>query len=250
MTDITIVTYNTLAQRWVGPYVEERYSYISNLQYLSWYYRRLMIIKDLITLDRDIICLQEIELNTFKDDFSDLLINYDYFRHTIVKKVRTNPVGNVILWKKYKFNCEETMQKSSAIFIVLKYLDKKIKIANVHLKAGREQFEKERVNQLKSTLKENPDIICGDFNDEIEENGLLYPLVIENYLVPIRQKTTSVYFAKNNIISHKFWAFDHIIVRNSIENMVNKTDSIEMIPNKNNPSDHVPLCSIITLISI
>lgn len=247
MAEISIVTYNVLAQRWVDPYVKERYGYVVNLEYLSWQYRRQLIVKELMELDSDVICLQEIELGTFEEDFSELLSGYDYVKH-IISNARTNPVGNVILWKRNKFSCEESLQRSSAVIVVLKGLGGKVKIANIHLKAGRETFEKERVPQLKSTLKKNPDVICGDFNDELEETGLLYPLLSVNYVIPVRHKSTSVYYAKEDKIFHNFWAFDHIVVKSSIGNIkINKQNLIEKIPDKNYPSDHILLYGILTI---
>lgn len=248
--EFTLVTYNTLAQSQVDPHIKDRYGYVTNPEYLTWAYRKSLLIEQFPKLSADILCLQEIELNDFLNDFEKHLAiwNYDYFSHSVTKD-RTNPMGNVTLWNKDKFECIASSQRSSAIFTTLKNKENNntTKIANVHLKAGYKTFETTRNSQLKSTIKFNPDIICGDFNDELATSGLLYDLLTENnYKITPNYSTTSVYFddGKGSIF-HKFWCFDHILSKSDIS--IHKCEVTEKIPNKNNPSDHIPLISTIII---
>ena len=187
-------------------------------------------------MNADILCLQEIELADFENDFGQMCeaMEYDYNRHQVNKK-RTSPIGNVTLWKKNKIKSIKFVEKSCSLINMMQIGEQGLtfQVINVHLKAGLTSGEKERHSQLKSILKEKmePVIICGDFNDELNENGLLYPLLNEFTLYP-RQKTCTV-FDKN-------FSFDHV-VNKGLNIKVDDCNEFELIPNEFYPSDHMEL---------
>ncbi len=55
------------------------------------------------SINAELVCLQEIELNTFESDFfKELLSVYKYARHLVCmrgKHKRTNTFGDVTMWK-------------------------------------------------------------------------------------------------------------------------------------------------------
>ena len=240
-----ILSYNTLAQRYLDPYIETRYKYVNDTTCLTWFNRKALLIEQIEKINADIVCLQEVELETFEDDFLELInkMEYSYNRH-MVSKARTSPIGNITMWKRNKYNCASFIQKSSALIniIVNSTTNKNIVIANVHLKAGLYNSQHERKNQLLSILKSNPDIICGDFNDNFKEDGLLYPIIIENkYLIKNNQLTCLVYNEHNKTLN--WFSFDNVIIKNQIEKIIkiNKCNKLKKIPSKIHPSDHLPL---------
>ena len=238
---ISIVTWNTLAQRYVDPYLSTRYPYVSDHSILSWEYRLKSIQQKLTNLNPDIICLQEVELSTIENDFVNFFTEYDCFHH-VVSKNRSNPIGNITLWKKSMFTSDKRDNNSCGIFVTLSITGKseKFQIANIHLKAGL-NLGKERIPQINSCIKKMnndiPHIICGDFNDILENDGLLKTILVSNnYSCHIDENTCSVF---NEIFqSSKYWSFDHIATFNTDIEIIPPTIN-QNIPNVDEPSDHI-----------
>lgn len=247
---LSIVTWNTLAQRYVDPHLSTRYPYVSDHSILSWDYRIRLIRTKLLNLDPDIICLQEVELSTIETDFVTFFADngYNSFHHTINKN-RTNPIGNITLWKKSLFTCENKDINSCGLFTMLVSTlpnddvndTKKIQISNIHLKAGL-TLGKERVPQLNSCIKRRmnkdiPNIICGDFNDLLEDGGLLKNILSDNnYKCHVYENTCSVF--NEQYQSSKYWPFDHIAT-SDINVTILSCGITQNIPNENEPSDHI-----------
>ncbi len=234
-----IVTYNILAQR-----------YYNDAKY-EWDFRLELINKILSRSNADVICLQEIELASFRSDFKNILNEYDYFGHVNNSK-RTSPIGNIILWKKSVFNALEMINTSCSNIVVLQnnITNQQIKLANVHLKAGIYNPEciKTRISQLQSICKKNPDILCGDFNDDFKTNLEIIKL-ISKYI--IHNKFDTCYTSEQE--EDFTWCFDNILTRENlyeinIEYFIKPYDKFlrdKKLPDEFNPSDHIPL--IITL---
>lgn len=226
---MNILSFNILAQRY----------YKDNI--FNWNTRLNKILEILNKKDIEIICLQEVEIETFKNDFIQLFDKYDFIGHEIIKK-RNSPIGNYILYKK-EFKLIEFKTTSSSCIVILKFNNKLIKIANVHLKADIYKIESinTRINQLKSVINYKPDIICGDFNDDF--NNELGKFINDNNYISHNTKNTC-YASYDNIYS--YWNFDNIltktnsIIKNiSIHSLFTLIDQV--IPNENIPSDHIPI---------
>lgn len=247
---ISLITWNTLAQRYVDPYLLTRYPYVSDHSILEWSYRLNMIHQKLSYLNPDVICLQEVELATIDEDFVAFFDDngYDSYHH-VINKNRTNPIGNITLWKRSFFTCENKDSNSCGIFVTLSNtlsttlphkINKKIQIANIHLKAGL-TLGKERIPQLNSCIKKMnkyiPNIICGDFNDLLEDNGLVKTVLdLNNYSCHMYENTCSVF--NEEYQSSKYWPFDHIATSNiNIELLPCEIE--QNIPNSIEPSDHI-----------
>jgi mRNA deadenylase 3'-5' endonuclease subunit Ccr4 len=230
-----VVSYNVLAQR---------YSKADDNIYTQWDYRINNINIYLSEMDSDIVCLQEVELATFQTDYTNLMNKYDSLAHMVSKK-RTSPIGNVIFWKKDKYSDIMRKTTSCSVIITLKNLltEKIITIANVHLKAGRECGDT-RYNQLAPVMKDKPDIICGDFNDEFESESKIVGLVKDhNYTITNTQLTCCAREDDNTI---SYVCYDNILSKNH-KISLEKCKDIQglIIPDENNFSDHIPICFIL-----
>lgn len=107
-----VISYNILSNRWAiynpdnpaTAKLKNRYEFVAN-DLLLWENRLPKIINKIAGYD--IICLQEVDLENI-DDIINRLPDYDY-HHVIWKDEykgkdiykRTNPIGNINLWKKH-----------------------------------------------------------------------------------------------------------------------------------------------------
>lgn len=99
---------------------------------------------------------------------------------------------------------------------------------------GGKNFEKERINQLKSSLKYQSSkmCVCGDFNDEF--NGELKSIISDYDILP-NQLTCDCYN-----LTHHYHSFDHVISK-GLKIAQELCPNPQPIPNENEPSDHYPL---------
>lgn len=241
-----IFSWNILAEK----YYDERYELTKtneNSPRIPTLYRREKIISIILEKDCDIVCLQEVGLLDISI-FQKLFEDYDFIVHEINKK-RTNEIGNLTLWKKNRFELLESSQTSTSIHAYL--LDKKnqikIFISNIHLKAGLRSGQKERFNQLSSTLRRVEKIpknnkyeffILGDFNDDLSENGELIKL-IKDFQKSEPFDSCFVPFGLSRHNPNSFWKLDHLIFLSKdkiLKNMEFSKKSI--IPSLEIPSDH------------
>lgn len=255
INDIKIVTYNVLAQRFADNHYDKYFHNSISKEDIVWDKRLLLIKEKIVTETPDVILLQEVELETFDNDYNSFKENYGYIRHAISKK-RDNPIGNVILYKKDKFEYISESFNSCSIIIKLKLLlsNKFIIICNIHLRAGLKSKRVERHSQIKScqklidklNTKDNTSIIIsGDFNDDLieDDNPVLKELLSKNYTITRSGTSCCVYNTENQI--HNYFEFDHIItLKCSIK--FNKLNEWSPFPNKIEPSDHIMMIYNIT----
>jgi hypothetical protein len=79
----------------------------------------------------------------------------------------------------------------------------------------------------------------------LNKQRLLYPLLKENnYTINQTQETCCVISDQGKRAN--LWKFDHV-VSNGVEINIQKCPKIERIPNKTEPSDHLPIKFTITL---
>lgn len=237
-----ILTFNVLAQR----YYDKESTVQNGMKYYEWDYRLRQIINAIVEADADIICLQEVEINTFNQDYVTIFTNgYKCVGHEINDK-RTSPIGNFVFWKSSKFDVTEFINTSCANIITLKdsVTNEQIKLANVHLRAGmfKPDSIKTRVSQFKSICKNKPDIICGDLNDNFSNNPELVELIDGHKYVIHNNYHTCYTYDKN--MNDFLWCFDNILTLSNVFNVkIKKCPSLKnkKIPDDDNPSDHLPL---------
>ena len=242
---IKVISYNILSDRYCcykqddikTHHLLKRYEFVSP-ELLLWENRLPKIIS--IIKNYDIICLQEVDL-IYINDIVDLLPGYQYCSHILYKEgqdksiyKRTNPIGNITLWK--NINCIDGKFNSCAVFTKFSILSNDFLLINVHLKGGRD-FERERINQLKACLKntDNKTIICGDFNDQFENE---LTKLLNGFTLYPNQLTCCCYqsFTK----TQNYHSFDHVVSK-QLTITQHPTDIMEPIPNETNPSDHLPI---------
>ena len=244
--DALCVTWNVLADRYSEPYRE-----IVDHSVLLWENRLKTILKTICRAD--VICLQEIELNTFQSDFQSLFETHDFVSHVVSKK-RSNPIGNVVLWRKRSFTLVESLTQSCAVHVLLELPGSRIWICNVHLKAGLKSGEPERINQIQSCISNWKSrgsmrgIICGDFNDHMISGGSVREIIEKaNFIVVDNQPRTAM------IRDGQVFNFDHICsngikvtlhpssIGDICQNVRSDCGCFPKIPNVDNPSDHTPV---------
>ena len=205
-----------------------------------WQERKLLIERELESLETDILLLQEVTLATFHDDFSFLSPKYSFVVHKVNKK-RPNPIGNAIFWKSDYFVLSEESFNSTSLLCHLRRNDQSICILNLHLKAGLHSGESTRIQQMKSCLKllssfsrDCPIIMGGDFNDHLIEGGQLYRMLKEENFAGMEQKLPSCF------VGGHYQPMDFLLVRGAV---LSSHQTVKLyqseIPNKENPSDHL-----------
>lgn len=237
----SMLTWNILAQKYAKPYpwIKPRF--------MKWEMRRKHIIAFVSKRKYDIICFQEVDLEQVPTDFVDFSGDYTLIPNEISKR-RRNPVGNLVLLRKDVWECSDTIHSSTGLHLVLIHIPTKTRmwLSNVHLKAGFNSGEDTRVCQLKSTLRrwknngELPAVLCGDFNDNFEEERKLYPILKAAEFTISRGPPSCYAF-------YRFFAFDHGIGYNIVIEYTSKGRLTQPIPNRIIPSDHYPVAFVATI---
>lgn len=240
-----VISYNTLAKRYIEPESYwNRYPHIKNHEIRLWDYRLPIIIKLISEENADLILLQEIELESFEKDFAPLFAKYSFWKHEYSKKVRNNPIGNVILWKNNVVPIKQTTTSCSLIVEFDNFW-----VINVHLKAGIVSGEDIRLNQIKSVLKnvnyDKPGFMAGDFND-ILDSPCLYNVTIKRLVakelarLQIHSYLNSCYVHNREYNTDNYWTFDHVVSnRLQITISAHTDNDSKPIPNESEPSDHL-----------
>ena len=167
---IKCMSWNILLQRWYERDKKDQ------KDFMPWSTRLELILDKIKSFDCDIICLQEVELTTAKSDFEPLFDTYDYIVHQIHKK-RTSFMGNMILYRKSMFDLVDVDLRAYAIHVTVLHKETMeiIWLSNVHLRAGYNNGEEQRILQFNSCLKvwkknKYRGCICGDFNDDFNND--------------------------------------------------------------------------------
>ena len=173
----SLATWNLLAPKYAS---RTKYPWVSE-QALSWTTRRDAILRQLATMDADMVCLQEVE-NALWDDLHLELQALGYDGE--LQAARGHPVSTALLFKRDRLVCVRTESRSRAMIAVAKAAPGvanegvPLYVASVHLEAG-PQKEDQRTSQMASLLKRlrlqadmdgvgeadvPPVVIAGDFN--------------------------------------------------------------------------------------
>lgn len=204
----------------------------------------------------------QIEENFINDLLNDkcsvegdtLLPGYDYVHHMIcnvktnICNKNTNPIGNMILWNKNKFELVDFALNSYGVFVKLKHINANTEflLVNIHLKAGRYLCIKDRNFQLNSCFKlctkmfkNGKTSIVGDFNDELEPSSVNRNIIEQHKFSIIKSyPSCDIYNHIDN--THTYCTFDHIACYD-LDVIVGNEIELKPFPNKTEPSDHLPL---------
>jgi CCR4-NOT transcription complex subunit 6 len=161
-------------------------------EFLEWEYRKSLIVPQLLQFDADILCLQEVQVDTWPD----LLDSLPEYTGILQEMKGDHPVACAVLVRRLKFHVRRVESRSRALLVVLDYLGEKeddeeqqqllssssppLYLCNVHLEAGISHDNNLiRFHQLKSlfkrlanqcrqdqqqTLQEASIVMAGDFN--------------------------------------------------------------------------------------
>lgn len=153
---------------------------------IDYSHRLPIIINNLLSHDPAIICLQEADSATIESDFAifteyTLIYQNDKSRQNRLNKWRENIDSNmkkpntIVCAFLVKKNCfiihPEIIIGSRSLTIHLSWQDLKFTISNVHLESGKCK-DAIHIKHLSKLL--NSDIICGDFNDWLDEPFIDY----------------------------------------------------------------------------
>lgn len=231
------LSWNILAQRFYPGAAATAIPYSKRLEQIHRVIR---------THNTSIVCLQEVNLES--DDTDWKLSEYNY-----IKQVKNHDIGNIILWKSSDLQLISVKHSScsvAAIFACRKGISDSLKlfqIINIHLRAGLVDGSGTRESQIRSILKKvvcgyngnMPIIICGDFNDLLDEDetGIVPILLSDGF--QIYRGAPSCYFPD---FKYTPWdPLDHVAARGDIHVILHDTFIDVPIPNFDNPSDHLPL---------
>jgi endonuclease/exonuclease/phosphatase family metal-dependent hydrolase len=230
LTDLTVWSYNVLAERYAGDTAR------------PWTDRLSRLISKIAALDADVVFLQEIELATAEADFVSALaiIGFEGFTHihSLKKGGRSNPIGNAVFWRTGDFFATDFWRNSTAIGVTLTKDGHSMGLANIHLKAGIETGVAERVKQLRSTLRHLPPgnvFIGGDWNDDLVPGPVLD--LLSGFHVCRVEKSCWV--------RERWFGFDHAAVRGGVVVAACEV-VVGHIPRDGHDSDHLPVTFLST----
>lgn len=280
MEHIKIVSWNILGMH--APDLESvqlKYPEISN-----WPSKFDQLLKKIISFDADIVCLQEIDSH-IQQSFELSLQKYGFQLGSYVSKNSSG--GALVLYKSTKFNriyhngiplqINHKLGACACVILESKKTKQSIFVASLHLHW---QNQKEQLELLVQSLKTPlaiPVIIAGDFN--------IPYVTMTHEIMPYLQKLHVIQHQKLLLFEHSsltsqpphhknpdMWeSLDHILFSDDITldttnsfvanpeqtyhnekvaTMITIKDSYkEPIPNKNLPSDHLPVIASFTFTS-
>lgn len=262
---ISLVSWNLLAPTYARP---EKYPWVP-LHALDWEHRQRLIVNKLKSLDADIYCLQEMEVERW-DNFLEKLPDYDGVLQTMKGG---HPVATAILVKRAsQLEVVRTESRSRALLVVLSSSSKQpLFLANVHLDAGAEN-DRTRICQLRSLLKrlvrhmdieeidvmkdehlEPPIIIAGDMNmlrdtdvyDFLATGTLPSDETITHRLLPLRdayEDTPGLRLTYGGgCVLDYVWTSQSVKVLRTMPVVCESNGSTIEMPSETHPSDHLPI---------
>lgn len=246
--------------------------------YLDWNYRQSLIIPQLLQLDADIICLQEVQVDVWPDLFAPLESIYE----GVIQNVTSghNVASAILVRKDCPWKMERVESRSRALLTVLRNEHaanptKQLYLGTVHLEAGmNDDNDLQRYHQLKSlfkrlayhcrtdgtSLKEAAIVLAGDFNmlrsnlmHQCLSEGRLYHPEQLNTKPPIEttrlqdafqvgpQQAVQMTYAKGSVLDY-IWTSTGIDVGEALPFSLHATQNIpQPWPSREHPSDHIPI---------
>ncbi len=269
---VKLATWNLLAPQYARI---EKYPWCDS-HFLDWGHRQSLIIPQLLAMDADIICLQEVQLDVWPDLLSQLECVYD---GVIQNMTDGHNVANAVLLRKNSpLKIERVESRSRVLLTVLRQENshrRQVYLATLHLEAGtNDDNDMQRYHQLKSLFKrlthhcemdglllQNATIIlAGDFN--MLRSNLMHQCLSDGELVhpdemnnkpPIKiarlhdtflmgeRRSVQMTFAKGYVLDY-IWASADIRVGKTLPISLHATKAIpQQWPSRDQPSDHLPI---------
>jgi mRNA deadenylase 3'-5' endonuclease subunit Ccr4 len=262
---VSLVTWNLLAPHFASPL---KYPWAA-MDDLDWSVRESRIVRELMDIDADIICLQEVQVDLWDHLLSQFSGTY---QGTLQKMERNHPVANAILVRR-GLKITRTESRSRALIAVLmdeEELSSPLYLVNVHLEAGySDEADAIRFHQVRSLRKRlfhqvnkdaatvdnsPPIVITGDCNMlrgtplySFLQSGTGEPLN-DAYLEqpPPWGPDVRMTYRSGHLLDY-VWVSDsvHVLrtmpVKEAVASMEQKA-----WPSAENPSDHIPIGAILS----
>jgi mRNA deadenylase 3'-5' endonuclease subunit Ccr4 len=261
---LKLATWNVLAPQYAKSY---KYPWCAP-QHLDWSHREALVASQIIDLNPDILCLQEVQV----DISSALFQRLESYDAVIQNVTEGHNVAIAILVRKdYPFYVERVESRSRVLLAVLRSKNEpraNFYVASVHLEAGtKDGNDLQRYHQLKSLFKrlshhcsmdgmglsDASIILAGDFNmlrtnniydclvkGELyhPENNNIKPIPIVNFSDSIPIPMT---FARGYALDYIFTSTG-ISLKSYLPLSPHATVCIpQRWPSKEHPSDHLPI---------
>mmetsp|Transcript_19524 Transcript_19524/g.32119 ORF Transcript_19524/g.32119 Transcript_19524/m.32119 type:complete len:424 (-) Transcript_19524:470-1741(-) len=186
--DLSILSYNVLLPNSVdGWWIYKYYGGNVDRSMTTWDSRCKLLEKQIIGIDADVVCLQEVSAESFEDDF--LFMKDAGYAYELLNKGR---MRNATFWKKDRVTLKHSFCKDRSLTTRLALENgKEIFVVNVHLTAGNNAPRRLRQvhdavegirKQTKGEEAKYPVVICGDFNSQgntavrkLLETGMVEP---------------------------------------------------------------------------
>lgn len=246
MSDLTLLTYNVLADAYIRP---EYYTHIEP-KFLDVTWRRPALVKHIQRRDADIICLQEVEQELF-EVLSDALA--PTHTATYASKGNHKPDGCATLFRSDLFHLvsEHPLYYSDgsghvALVTALESGDRTLTIANTHVrwdppeKRGRDHVGYRQIEELLAHVREDsPLMVCGDLNARPGSDAIA--LLRDHGLIDAYGNDDSA-FTSN--VNEECKRIDYVFHSPSLTSVAAPLPTIHAktpLPNAEQPSDHLAL---------
>jgi mRNA deadenylase 3'-5' endonuclease subunit Ccr4 len=247
--NLQVCSFNLLAQQFISP---KRYKYVDPND-LKWEHRKENLLKTIQSIDADVFCLQEVDVQTH-DLFFILKQSFEIFISSnntlaILKKKKCIWDIKSVSECSYESDHKRLYQK---IQMISKMNGKTISIFNTHLigDPSKKHIQTESSIELMTVVKEEngSSIVCGDFNatklDDaystfskgmIDSQKILFQTISKEE-PPFTFKTDSICKTCDYI-----WFDASLELNGGIHHFYETIHS--HIPNKQHSSDHLPICA-------
>ncbi|HZV02504.1 MAG TPA: endonuclease/exonuclease/phosphatase family protein [Planctomycetota bacterium] len=240
----TVVSYNVLADS----YIRREYYPFTAAALLEPAWRRAALVRHVVALDADVICLQEVERPVL-DLLAAALTGH---QHHYGQKTGGKPDGCATLWRRASFTCRQASTLAYtdgtghvASIVELEREGRVLGIANTHARwdapgtPPAEQRGLREVTELVERLRATPAswIVCGDLNAE-PESDLVRFLVGAGFRDPFPVTAfTCNANRKRKKIDYLFHTADLVATPGSVPRVEDGTP----LPSEDQPSDHVAI---------
>lgn len=273
---VRLATWNLLAPDYAR---EDKYPWCQP-EHLDWNHRQSLIVPRILALEADLICLQEVQVDSWPGLLSLLAPKYDGVLQNVTSG--HNVASAMLIRKDSSLSIERVESRSRILLAVLRdkgcpHKDSKIYVGSVHLEAGCDgMHDMTRFYQIKSLFKrlnrqcevdgietnEATVILAGDFNmlrsnlmHKCLSEGLLYhpqdmknkpPIEILKMIdalsgaISEEEKGLQMTFAKGGVLDY-IWVTPQVEVGKAIFPSEAFKRDPQQWPSHDQPSDHLPI---------
>eukprot|EP00443_Scrippsiella_acuminata_P056824 CAMPEP_0115393920 /NCGR_PEP_ID=MMETSP0271-20121206/11999_1 /TAXON_ID=71861 /ORGANISM="Scrippsiella trochoidea, Strain CCMP3099" /LENGTH=477 /DNA_ID=CAMNT_0002817575 /DNA_START=38 /DNA_END=1468 /DNA_ORIENTATION=+ len=272
---LSVVSWNTLSRTWLEKSRDDPEYVNVPSECFDWDSRARRLLAMLVTLDADLILLQEVDFAVFEASFLKPLseVGYEGLMQNDRKRTEEQPCGNATFWKKCRLQLQWADHRSRTLIAGLRLLDGlgvggELAVINAHLESSQAKSEA-RASQLHSALGKvrgtSAVILGGDFNTgsdsplhavlrNFEWHNHALAAAYEHLAAVSTAQATECTFAVSG--GHRY-AIDHLFYSHRMlrptallealpEELRHKClrETTRGLPDAHVPSDHIPIGAI------